>query len=91
MAPMAPSGLSRLSPPPNQKAMRASIVRAAAIIAAMELIKMSRLLTWASSWASTPSSSSTVRISRIPVVTATAAFFGERPVAKALGWGESMM
>ena len=45
----------------------------------------SRWATWESSWASTPSSSSTVSRSRMPVVTQTAEWLGERPVANALG------
>jgi hypothetical protein len=40
-----------------------------------------------SSWASTPSSSTRFIFSSRPVVTATAACFGLRPVAKALGAG----
>ena len=57
IAPTAPpprSSSSRL--PPNQKAMRASIVMAAASVAATELIRMSRCSTWPSSCATTPSS-----------------------------------
>ncbi len=45
----------------------------------------SRCATWESSWASTPSSSSAVSRSRMPVVTQTAEWLGERPVAKAFG------
>ena len=62
---------------------------AAAIVAATELIRMSRCLTCASSWASTPSSSSSLSICRMPSVAATAACFGLRPVANAFGeaWG----
>ena len=45
----------------------------------------SRWATWESSCARTPSSSSTVSRSRITVVTQTAEWLGERPVAKALG------
>ena len=50
---------------------------------------MSRFFTWASSWASTPSSSGPSRCARSPSVTATTACRGLRPVAKAFkpGWG----
>src|SRR3972149_1551700 len=72
-------------------AMRATTMIAAAMVAATELIRMSRCLTWASSWAMTPSSSRSSRIWRIPWVTATAACDGLRPVAKALADGFGMM
>ena len=45
----------------------------------------SRLATWVSSCASTPSSSAGDSISMIPVVAQTVAFFGERPSANAFG------
>ena len=45
----------------------------------------SRLATWVSSCAMTPSSSAGVRISMMPVVAHTVAFFGERPRANAFG------
>ena len=48
---------------------------------------MSRCLTCASSWPSTPSSSSSVSIRRMPSVAATAACSGLRPVANAFGDG----
>jgi len=70
---------------PPHAAMRASSVMAMAIVAATDAIRMSRLRTWLISWASTPRSSSHVQICRIPAVTATAAWCGLRPVAKALG------
>src|SRR5215208_67074 len=49
----------------------------------------SRLATWVSSCASTPSSSAGLSRERMPVVTATVAFLGERPRAKAFGWRDS--
>ena len=61
------------------------IMIAAASVAATELIRMSRCFTCASSCAITPSSSSSLRICRMPSVAATAACCGLRPVAKALG------
>ena len=45
----------------------------------------SRLATWVSSCAMTPSSSAGESSSMMPVVAQTVAFFGERPSAKALG------
>src|SRR5262245_6396573 len=45
----------------------------------------SRLATWASSWLSTPSSSSALSRRMMPVVTQTTAWSGDRPVANALG------
>ena len=60
-----------------------------AIVAAMVEISISRCLTWPNSCAKTARSSPSSRISMIPVVTATAACCGERPVAKALGIGVS--
>ena len=65
-------------------------VIAPAMVATTVMIKVSRLPTWAISWAMTPASSSRVRMSRMPVVTATVAFCGLRPVAKALGEGSSI-
>ncbi len=52
---------------------------------------MSRLRMWASSWEITPRSSSSESRRVIPRVTATAEFFGLRPVAKAFGWSCGMM
>src|SRR5437660_1188506 len=49
------------------------------------MIRTSRLATCESSWASTPSISCGSRRSQRPRVTATAACFGLRPVAKAFG------
>ena len=67
-------------------AMRATKVMARATAAATDPIRMSRLPTWLISWARTPRSSSQERASRMPAVTATAAWSGLRPVANALGW-----
>ena len=90
MVPMAPMGLlSRRSPPPNIAPHKKILLRKVipmAIAAATEPMRMSRLPTWLSSWASTPRNSSHDRTSRIPDVTATAACSGLRPVAKALAW-----
>ena len=70
--------------------MNASIVIAPAMVATTVMISVSRLPTCAISWAMTPASSSRVSMWRMPVVTATAAFCGLRPVAKALGEGSSI-
>jgi hypothetical protein len=67
------------------QAKRARNMMIAPMVAATDEIRMSRFLTCDSSWASTPSSSRGSRIGRMPWVTATAACFGLRPVAKALG------
>ena len=77
------SSSSRL--PPNQNAMRARKVMAAAMVAATELVRMSRFLTCPSSCATTPSSSESFISRRMPAVNATEACSGFRPVAKALG------
>ena len=61
-----------------------------ATAAAMVAMRMSRLRTWESSCARTPSSCLGVRMRRMPSVTATAAWVGLRPVAKALGVAEGM-
>ena len=55
------------------------------------MISTSRFAMCDSSWASTPSISFGSRRSQSPVVTHTAACFGERPVAKAFGTGVSMI
>jgi hypothetical protein len=60
-------------------------VSAAATVAAIELMRMSRFLMWASSCAMTPSSSSWFISSSKPAVTATDELLGLRPVAKAFG------
>ena len=61
------------------------MARAPARVAATVLVRVSRFLTCANSWASTPSTSSSSRFCSKPAVTATAACLGLRPVAKALG------
>ena len=53
--------------------------------AATEPMRMSRCLTCISSWAMTPRSSRSLNTRKMPVVAATAACCGLRPVAKALG------
>ena len=69
-------------------------LRRAASIAkklATVMISTSRLPMCESSWASTPSISFGSRRFQSPVVTQTAACFGERPVANAFGTGVSMI
>ncbi len=83
--PIGPIPLSRLRPPPKRNPNCASIEMAPATVAATVIVRMSRFFTCASSCAITPSSSSRSRICRMPVVAATAAFSGLRPVAKAFG------
>ena len=87
--PSGPMPLSRLRP--KRKPNCASIEMAPATVAATVMVRMSRLRICASSWAITPSSSSRVRSWRMPVVAATAAFSGLRPVAKAFGCCSRMM
>ena len=58
-----------------------------AVVAATAETKVSRLATWAISWAVTPCNSSRSIDSNKPVVKAMRAFSGFRPVAKALGAG----
>ncbi len=88
MVPRSPNGLLRL--PPKNNAKFASIEIAPAKVAVMVMISVSRFFTWESSWAMTPATSRSFIICRSPVVAATAALFGPRPVAKALGWGFSI-
>ena len=64
---------------------------APAIVAVTVMINVSRFFTCASSCAMTPAISSRLRDCKSPVVAATAAFSGLRPVAKALGCGLSMI
>ena len=74
--------------PPKMAAKRAKVAMAVmpmATAAATDPMRMSRLPTWLISWASTPRSSFQSRMRRMPWVTATAAWSGLRPVAKALG------
>ena len=65
-------------------------VETAQMVAAMVETRVSRFMTWVSSWAMTPSSSSRDRMRMMPVVAATAACCGLRPVAKALGLSEGI-
>ena len=65
--------------------MLARKVMTVASAAATELMRMSRLPTWASSWPSTPRSSRSSSSSRMPSVQQTAACCGLRPVANAFG------
>ena len=58
-----------------------------AMVDATDITRISLFFTWESSWAITPSSSSSFRRLRICSVATTAAFLGLRPVAKALGMG----
>ena len=67
----------------------AMIITVDASIATTVLIKVSRFLTCPNSWAKTPEISRSVSSPMIPVVAATAAFWGLRPVAKAFGIGVS--
>ena len=68
----------------------ATIAGAISMVAVIVMISVSRLRTCASSWAITPASSSRDSMLSRPVVTATAAFCGLRPVAKAFGCGLSI-
>ena len=75
-------------PPPNipaNIAKFANIDIAPAIVAVTVMMSVSRFLTCASSCAITPAISFVFKRSRSPVVAATAAFSGFRPVAKAFG------
>ncbi len=83
--PSGPIGLSRSRLPPKKKPNCASIEMAPATVAATVIVSVSRFFTCASSWAITPSSSCRSRTLRMPVVAATAAFSGLRPVANAFG------
>jgi hypothetical protein len=58
---------------------------APARVAATDITRMSRFPTWETSCASTPRSSSSDSVRRMPSVTATTACRGLRPVAKAFG------
>ena len=88
----APTALppSSSSPPPKMAeniAIWARKLMPVAIAAATEPIRMSRWRTCIISWASTPSTSLRGRVCHNPSVTHTTAWWGLRPVAKALGWG----
>ena len=92
---MAPTGLGRpllsRAPAPNIMPKLAIMPMAPASVAVIVMISESRLRTWASSCAITAATSRSSSMRRRPVVAATAAFSGLRPVAKALGWSFSMM
>lgn len=91
ITPMKPSGLLLLSRlPPKNRAKLPSIEIAPASVATMVMVSVSRFCTWASSCAITAATSSCDRRLSSPVVAATAAFCGLRPVAKAFGWSLSM-
>jgi len=68
----------------------ASMEIAPAMVAVIVMMSVSRFLIWVSSWATTPAPSSGESMSSNPVVDATAACCGLRPVAKAFGCGLSM-
>ena len=87
---MGLAGRPSLSRPPNIIAMLASIEIAPAMVALTVLIRMSRCFTCASSCAITPRISRSLSTRRMPVVAATAACSGLRPVAKALGASSSI-
>ncbi len=91
MVPMMPKPLRLSLLLPEKAAKLASMETAPASVAVMVMVSVSRLRIWASSWATTPATSSRVSMLRRPVFTATAAFSGLRPVAKALGWSSWMM
>jgi hypothetical protein len=82
--------LPRPSPPRKNMPKLASIEIAPAMVAVMVMINVSRFFTWASSCAITAATSSRLSRPSRPVVAATAACSGSRPVAKALGCGESI-
>ena len=86
--------LSRLRPPPNIPANMPMRMRKAASMEkklAIVMTATSRLATWESSCARTPSTSWGSSRRQSPSVTATAACFGLRPVAKAFGMSVGMM
>ena len=80
-----PNALSRSSLPPKKNANLAMNVMAMPMPAAIEPMRMSWFATCDSSWASTPRSSRSSQIWRIPFVAHTAAWCSLRPVAKAFG------
>ncbi len=89
--PMIPNPFrSRPPMPPKKNPNCASIEIAPATVAATVMISVSRFFTCPSSCASTPASSSRLSIRMMPVVAATAALSGLRPVAKAFGCSLSM-
>ncbi len=74
-------------PPQNVKRRKKSASRAIdpTSTPTMSEKRMSKLRTWLSSWAMTPWSSSRSSFWRRPMVIATDAWAGSRPVANALG------
>ena len=82
--PMMPGPLLSRLPPKNMPNW-AIIEIAPAMVAVIVMISVSWFLMCASSCAITPASSSRLRWFIRPVVTATAAFCGLRPVANAFG------
>ncbi|MDT4867648.1 hypothetical protein FQZ97_1025700 [compost metagenome] len=72
-------------PPPKNRPNWASAEMAPARVAVIVMVRVSRFLIWVSSWATTPATSRVSSWRSRPVDTATAALFGSRPVAKALG------
>ena len=83
-----PSSSSSPQPPPPKRKPKFRIIDATeAKKLAIVMIITSRLMTWLSSWAMTPSSSDGDSSSMIPVVAHTVACFCERPIANALGIG----
>ena len=93
ISPMKLLSRSRPPIPPNMAdiwANMASIDIAPATVATMAMINVSLLPTWAISWANTPANSFRFRILSMPVVTATVAWSGLRPVANALGESDSI-
>ena len=95
IAAMATIGLtsgrpSESRPPPIRPPKLASMPMAPDKVAATVMISVSRWRTWASSCAITPATSSRLRLRSRPVVAATAACSGSRPVAKAFGWSSSI-
>ena len=86
--------LLRLRPPPKKSIRTPMSARSATtptMVTASVDTRMSSFLMWLNSWASTASSSMRFIFSSRPVVTATAACLGLRPVANAFGATSSMM
>ena len=90
----APTGLGlpllSREPEPNIMPKLAIMPMAPASVAVTVMISESRFFTCASSWAMTAATSRSSSMRSRPVVAATAAFSGLRPVAKALGWSVSI-
>jgi len=68
-----PCAFAVVAPAAEEHRKRETIMIAAASVAAIELVRMSRCLTCDSSWPNTPESSSSLSICRMPCVAATAA------------------